>query len=109
MENKCNEERQRVINEGLSDVLKLYQPPFAPDLCLGIKIQYTFRYTDTLGNDKIIDWYIGIRNTRNGLKYYKKGSDIGVQWDTNKSKKEDTSYSIVKLKEILINYYNKFN
>ena len=59
MQNKCNEQRQRAIGEGLRDEIKLRQPPFAPDLHVGTKMQCAFGHTDGEGKDEIIEWCTG--------------------------------------------------
>ena len=118
METNCNEERQRLIEEGLRDEMKLRQPPFTPDLHVGIKMQYAFRYTYAEESDGFIEWCNGtvhkvsngnnLRNTTNGSKHYKKGGAVEVKWDADASKNEDVSYSIVQIKKTLFNCYDEF-
>ena len=122
VEDNCNEERQRLIEEGLRDEIKLRQQPFAPDLHVGIKIQYAFRCADAERSDELIEWCTGtvvntsdgnnLRNTTNANanrpEYYKKGGAVDVKWDTDASKNEDDSYSIVKIKKTLFNCYDEF-
>ena len=118
MENKCNEERLRLINEGLRDEMRLRQPSYAPDLKVGMKLQYAFRYTDENEKDEIIEWCTGkvtkvsngsnLRNIGNGPKYFRNGGAIEVQWDADAAKGEDVSYSIVEIKKTLFNCYDEF-
>ena len=88
MENKYNEERLRLINEGFRDEMRLCQPSCAPELKVGMRLQYAFRNTDAHRTDEIIEWCTGevtkvsngsnLRNIGNGPKYYRKGGAVEV-------------------------------
>ena len=103
IELKWNETRQRLINEGTRDEMKLLQPSYAPDLNLGMKSQCAFRCTDEDAHgDEIIEWYAGIitifsdgnnsRNPGKGPRHFINGSATEVQWDADVSKGEEISF-----------------
>ena len=118
IELKCNEERVRLIKEGIRDEMKLHQPTYTLDLEVGMKIQCAFRYIDENKEDEIIEWCMGevtkvsnrtnLRNLGNRLKYYRKNAAVEVQWDTDASNNEDVIYLIVEIKKTLFNCYNEF-
>ena len=118
MNDKCSEERLRLINQGIRDEMRLRQPSYAPDLCVGNKIKYAFRCTEDNGDDEIIEWCTGevtkistgsnLRNTGAGPKYCRKGGAVEVQWEADLSKGEEVSYSIVEIKKSLFNCYEEF-
>lgn len=118
MKSKCNEERLRLINEGLRDEIRLRQPSYAPHLKVDMKLQYAFRCADEDESYKIIEWCAGqatkvsngsnFKNIRNGPRYFRKGGAVEAQWDANAVKSQDVSYSIVEIKKTLFNYCNKF-
>ena len=118
MENQCNEERLRLINEGLRDEIRLRQPSYAPHLKVGMKLQHAFRCTDEDESNKIIEWCTGqvtkvsngsnLKNIRNGPRHFRKGGAVEVQWDADAAKSQDVSYSIVEIKKTLFNCYDEF-
>ena len=83
VETKCDESRQRVIEEGIRDEMNLLQQTYAQDLKIGMKIKWSFRYKDEDGpNDEDIEWCAGKvtkvsngSNMRKGQKHYRKGGD----------------------------------
>lgn len=118
MENKCNEERLRLINEGLRDEMRLRQPSYAPESQVGMKLQYAFRYADADETDEMIEWCAGeatkvsngsnLRNIGNGPKYQRKGGAVEVQWEADTAKGEGISYSIAEIKKTLFNCCDEF-
>ena len=117
MENKSNEERLRLINEGVRDEMRLRQPSCSPELEVGMKSQYAFRHTNEDETCETIEWCTGevtkvsngsnLRNAGNGPKYHRKGGAVEVQWEANEEKGEDISYSIVEIKKTLFNCYKE--
>ena len=106
MEIKCNDTRQRLIEEGTRDEMKMRQPTYAPDLKVAMNTKYAFRYADEDGfNDEVIEWFTDQvtknkngSNMWNGPKCYRKGGTTEAQWDAYSYKCKKVSVSIVEIR-----------
>ena len=119
MNEQCSSTRLKMIEDGDRDEMKLREPFYASTLHPGMKIQYTFRYTDV--NNPINETMeqctgiitkvsngVNLRSMGRGPKFYRKDAAIGVQQDADVTKGKESTWSIVEIKKSLFNKYEEF-